>query len=333
MKVLISDYKKSMMPDHSPEINVFKKGFGEDVEIEIYPYEDSKKDEFMDKISDADILLTAFITIDKEILDAAKNLKFIALNSTGYDKVDLEEANKRKIGVSPVGEYCTWDVSESAVAFAFALNKGLKHYDLEINKEHKWDFSSFEAVPRIEESTVGIFGFGKIGQCTAKKFSGISKKIIANDISEKTKIAEKIGVKLASPDEIFEKSDIIINHMNYNKTNHEFFNKETFSKMKKHPIFINLARGLSVNHKDLEEALDNGLIRGAGLDVLESEFPDLEKEPLLGRDNVIITPHSSFYSKDSLYSLSTIPCENAVFFINGEYEKVFKLVNKDIFVR
>ena len=97
--------------------------------------------------------------------------------------------------------------------------------------------------------------------------------------------------------------------------------------MKKHPILINVARGGMIDEDDLVDALDNGLLRGAGLDVLSSELPDLTKSKLIHRENVIITPHSAFFSDDSIETCERISAQNITYFLNGEKEKVFKIVN------
>lgn len=327
MKVLISDYLSSMLPVHDLEIKTLKEGLGDDLEIEIYEYSDEKKEEFIDKIRDVDAILTAFIKLDKKILEKAKNLKVISLNSTGYDSVDLEYATKKGIGVCPVGEYCSEDVSESAVAYLFALNKGLKIYQKDIEKNYKWDFSVFHQVPRVSNLKIGIFGLGKIGKTTAKKLKGIVNEIYAYDPYINQIEATKYNVTMVEEDFIYENCDVIINHMRLTKENYRLFNMEKFKKMKKNPIFINLSRGLTVDQDALIKALDDKIIRGAGLDVLDDEIPDLKNNKLVGRDNVIITPHSSFYSKSSIDDLARLSCLNIVYYLKGEKDKVFKLVN------
>lgn len=327
MKILISDYLTSMLPDHTLEIETLKKGLGEDVEIEVYEYTDEKKDEFIQKLSEVDAILTAFIKLDKEVLSHAKNLKVISLNSTGYDGVDLEYATSRNIGVCPVGEYCSEDVSESAVAYLYALSKGFKTYQNDIENNYKWDFSAFEQVPRVSKSKIGIFGLGKIGKTTARKLNGLVEDIFAYDPYVDQFTASKFGVTMVDEDYIYENCDVIINHMRLTDENVRMFSKEKFLKMKKYPLFINLSRGLTVDHDALIYALDNKIVRGAGLDVLDDETPDLKNNKLVGRDNVIITPHSSFYSKTSIDSLAELSSLNIVYYLKGEKSKVFKLVN------
>ena len=327
MKILISDHPDSMMPDHELEIKTLKEGLGEDVEIEVYEYYDEKREEFYEHLKDADALLTAFTTIDAEAMDHAPKLKVISLNSTGYDQVDLAAATERGIGVCPVGEYCTWDVSESAIAYMYALNKHFKFYQREIDVDHKWDYAAAPQWPRIENQTLGIVGFGKIGKCTARKCKGIVGRIIANDpFIDKNLFAEN-GVEEVDVDTLLAESDIIVNHMNLNETNMHYFDAEKFAKMEKKPIVINLGRGLCVDEPALIKALDEGQIRAFGADVLYDETPDLANHPLVGRDNVIITPHSAFYSTTAIEDLERFSCQNIVYFLTGQKEKVFKLVN------
>lgn len=328
MKILISDYADSMMPSHELESQTLQEGLGGDIEIEVYAYADEARDEFYEHLATADALLTAFVKIDEDTLNHAPNLKVISINATGYDNVDLEAATKRGIGVCPVGEYCTWDVSESAIAYMSALNKHFKFYIQQIDSEHRWDYAAAPEYPRLEDQTLGIVGFGKIGKCTARKAKGLVKNILANDPFIDKNLFEENGATEASVDELLENSDIIVNHMNLNETNYHYFCAEKFAKMKKKPIFINLGRGLSVNEPDLIAAINSGQLRAFGADVLYDETPDLARHPLVGRDNVIITPHAAFYSSSSMRDLQVLSCQNIAHFLKGEKEKVFKLVNE-----
>jgi len=333
MKILISDYVDSMMPAHDLEAEVLHEGLGDDLEIEVYAYTDERRREFYERLAAADALLTAFVRMDEEAFEHAPNLKVIAINATGWDSIDLDAATKHGVGVCPVGEYCTWDVAESAIAYMFALNKHLKFYTREIEKEHVWNFAAAPQYPRIEDQTLGIVGFGKIGRCTARKATGLVREVIAYDPFASDDAFTGLGVRRAERvEDLFCDSDIIVNHMCLTDDNRGFFNTEAFDAMVRTPIFINLARGLSVDEDALLRALDSGRIRAFGADVLDDEVPDLENQPLLGRDNVIITPHSAFYSAASMRNIQVIPCNNIVHFLRGEREDLFKLVN-DVPVR
>lgn len=329
MKVLISDLPDSMMPDHTLEIETLRAGLGPEVQVEVYEYAEEKRDEFYERLSDADALLTAFTTVDAEAMAHAPKLKVISLNSTGYDQVDLEEATKRGIGVCPVGEYCTWDVSESAVAYAFALNKHFKFYQREIDERGKWDYAAAPQWPRMEDQVLGIVGFGKIGTCTARKMSGLVKRVIACDPYVDEVAFEALGVECVSKEELLAQADIVVNHMNLTEENVHYFDTAAFDAMAaRAPLFINLGRGLCVDEEALIKALDMGKLRAFGADVLYDETPDLANHPLVGRDNVIITPHSAFYSTTAIEDLERLSCQNIVHFLKGEKGKVFKLVNE-----
>ena len=328
MKVLICDHPDSMMPDHTLETETLQAGLGPDVEVEVYEYQEDKRDEFYEHLSDADALLTAFVTVDAEAMDRAPRLKVVSLNSTGYDQVDLEEATRRGIGVCPIGEYCTWDVSESAIAYMNALNKHFKFYQKEIDERHKWDYAAAPQWPRLEDQVLGIVGFGKIGTCTAEKASGLVKKVIAYDpYVDDVAFAER-SVTRVTKDELLAQADIIVNHMCLTDDNVHFFDEAAFAAMARKPIFINLGRGRCVDETALVAALDAGTLRAFGTDVLYDETPDLSTNKLVGRDNVIITPHSAFYSTTAIEDLERLSCENIVHFLNGEKDKVFKLVNE-----
>ena len=327
MKILISDYRASMMPSHDYEIQVLRKGLP-DAEIEVYEYSDEKRAEFYEKLQNTNALLTAFIRMDREALEHAPNLQVISINATGYDCVDLPEATKRSIGVCPVGEYCTWDVAEHTIALMLALNKNLKEYTYDIEKKHVWEYSISNIPTRISNQTLGIFGFGKIGKAVAKMARGLGMQVIAMDIADKKEEAEKLGVEMVAAEEIYERADVISNHMNLGAGNRDYFTIREFRRMKRHPIFLNMARGVSINEEDLAQALDEGILRGAGLDVLSDETPKLEGHPLVNRRNLIITPHAAFFSKEAFEDMQRISCENIVHFVKGEKENVFRLVNE-----
>ena len=153
-------------------------------------------------------------------------------------------------------------------------------------------------------------------------------RILVYSPTGKTINKEAYPVQFVSAEEFFEKSDIITNHMAIGKEHYHFFNEEAFRKMKRCPLFINVGRGAAVEEAALLKALQNGWIRGAGLDVLESEMPELKKTGLTGREQVILTPHSAFYSEESLRALQDISCDNLIYFFKGEWNKIHYIVNK-----
>ena len=326
MKVVITDYKDVLERDLEYEKNILSKGL-ENVEIIIYEY-NGDQNEFLEVVKDADAILTAFVDINKTVINACKNLKCIAINAVGYDYVDLEEATKRNIGICPIGEYCTQEVAEHTMSLILSLSRGIKHYINDIDERKIWKYQSINNLQRIEGQTLAIFGFGKIGRAVAKRALAFGMKVVAVDPYVKAEEAEKLNVTMVDAEYVWENADIISNHMNQNSSNNNFFTINEFKKMKKKPIFINAGRGSSVNEDDLLQAIDENLLRGVGLDVLDAENPDLDKNKLVGRENVIITPHAAFYSETSMRELQRISCENIVYYLNGEKEKVNRIVNE-----
>ena len=326
MKVVIADYPDSMMPTHDYEQEILQAGLV-DCEVIVYEYSDEKKAEFFEQMKDADALLTGFIQVDAELLAHAQQLKVVSINATGYDNVDLAEANARGIGVCPVGEYCTEDVAEFAITLMMQLVKNIKPYLYDIDIRRQWRYDVVAPNKRIAESTLGIFGFGKIGKAVAKRAKALGMTVIACDPFIDQESGATLGVELVDWQTLLARADIISNHMNLNETNIHFFNQEKFTAMQQHPYFINLGRGACVVEADLLQALDQHQLKGVALDVLSDETPQLDQHPFVGRTDVIVTPHAAFYSQTSLRELQRISTENIVHYLNGEKERVFKLVS------
>ncbi len=320
MKIVIADYRETLNRDLDYEAAIVKKMLPE-AQIVIYEYHNDKE-EFKQVIKDADAVKTAFIMMDRDLIDSAGNLKCISFGSAGYNNVDLPYASEKKIAVLAVPEYCTEEVADHAVTLMLALNKNLKIYE-KLVEEGKWRYRIDRKVHSLQSQTLGIVGFGKIGQAVAKRalVFGMNVKSVSSHLS-KTEAAA-CGVIKVELEELLETCDIISNHMKLTPQTKGYFNFYLFLKMKKKPLFINVGRGGTVVENDLIKALDRGLIRGAGLDVLEKENPELSVHPLVGRENVIITPHAAFYSEEAIKKLHTISTENMIYYLKGEYEKVF----------
>ena len=151
--------------------------------------------------------------------------------------------------------------------------------------------------------------------------------VIYYDIVRQTEQEEKFGYRFVDFDTLLAESDVLSLHMNLTEENYHMFNKEAFMKCKKHPIIVNEGRGPLICDEDLVWALDNGYIRGAALDMVESEDPDLDTCPLVGRDDVLLTPHSGYYSDTSNYLVAKLSMDNALYYVNGEYDKVKSIRN------
>lgn len=324
MKIVIADYPDVLGRELEKEY-AFLREVIPDAAIVTHPYTDPEA--FYDEMQDADGLLTAFIPLDKTVLDHMPALKAISINATGYNFVDLEETRRRDIPVCAIGEYCTQEVADHTMALMLALDRRLKTYIHTVDSEHCWKYYMASKPMGLNGSTLGLFGFGKIGRAVARRARGFGMRVLAVDTNADEQQAAELGVIITDAKTLLRESDVISNHMNLTAENWHFFDDAGFAAMEKHPIFLNVSRGGSVDEAALVRALDNGLIRAAGLDVLEAEKPDLEKCALIGRENVILTPHAAFYSARSIEALQRMSCHNLTDCLTGNRAHAFKIVN------
>lgn len=326
-KILISDFPEELKRNLDWEKKTLQEGLGEDYEIEVYPYENQEN--FIEKMRDVTVLLTAFLPVDAAVIAAAKNLKLIVVNATGYGTIDMEAANARKIAVCPIKEYCTQEVAEHTMALMLCLQRGIRSYEHAIEEKKSWNYLDVCGLKRIEGQTLAIFGFGRIGQAVAKRAKAFGMRILAVDPFLPKEVAEAAGAELVEKEFALAHADVITNHMNQTADNGHYFSEKEFAMMEQHPIFINAGRGSCVDEAALVKALEKGQVRAAGLDVLEAENPDMSKHPLAGRENVVLTPHAAFYSDTSMKELQRISCENLIHFCKGEYDEVFWIANRN----
>ena len=324
MKILITDYPDVLGRELEKEIAYLHEDLP-DAEILVYPYTDPEA--FYREAADADGLLTAFIPLDKPALDRLPALKAVSINATGYNFVDLAETRRRGIPVCAIGEYCTQEVADHTMALLLALDRNLKHYTDDIDRIGRWQYYAAPRPMGLSGAVLGLFGLGKIGRAVARRAQGFGMQVLAVDPYADPAQAAALGVTLTDADTLFARSDVISNHMNLTPENTGFFDYACFRKMRRRPIFLNVARGGSVNEADLVRALDEGLIRAAGLDVLEAEKPDLTHCALRGRSNVILTPHAAFYSVRAIEALQRMSCKNLTACLTGHPDKAFRVVN------
>lgn len=309
MKILISDYEDVLKRDLDYEKELLLKALPQAM-IEVYAY--TEEESFIEKMRDVNVLSTAFLPITKKVLREAVQLQCISVNATGYGNIDVEEAARRNIEICTVKEYCTQEVAEHTMALLLALTRNLKHYSSEIDKHQIWQYQSVPDMKRLAGQTMVIFGCGRIGQAVAKRARAFDLNILVVDPYFTQEQADDLGVTLVDKSNALKGADIISNHMNQNESNINYFSKDEFQSMQKTPVFINVGRGACVDEQALINALDGGWIRAAGLDVLKEENPDLTLHPLVGRNNVILTPHAAFYSEQSMRDLQRVTCENII---------------------
>jgi phosphoglycerate dehydrogenase-like enzyme len=281
---------------------------------------------FVAGIKDADIIINSYVDFQKDLLDVMDHCRVISFQSTGYNAADLDYAAKKGVAVVSILDYCTQETAENAIANMMALQRNTVGYNTAIQVNRVWDYSLFPGMKRVQGQTISIIGFGRIGQRVAHiAGKGLDMKVLAFDPFVPAEVAKSLDVTLVDMDTALAEGDVVSVHMNLTKDNKNMFNKETFAKMKKHPIFVNEGRGEMVVLEDLKWALDNKVIRAAAVDMLDSEDPDLSKCCLIEnppRTNLIINPHSGYWSDTSDYLVRKYSMENAINYVNGNYDEV-----------
>ena len=288
-------------------------------------YDNTPYNKIVERSIKGDIVIINKCNFDKHILSALPNLKYICESATGYDNIDLMEANKREIIVSNVKGYSTTSVVQQVFALIFALTNKSEYYSTQVHKERwtNYDFFTFWDFPisEISGKTLGLYGFGKIASKVAKIANAFGMNIIANRKNPDKGYGD--SVIHANLDELIAKSDILSLHAPQTQDNVNLINKLTLSNMKYNALLINTARGKMINERDLREALDNNIIAGAGLDVLSTE-PPRNDNPMIGAKNCIITPHQAWTSIEARQKLMSGVIDNINGFIEG---KLINVVN------
>ncbi|KGD86410.1 D-2-hydroxyacid dehydrogenase [Rhizobium sp. YS-1r] len=257
------------------------------------------------RIADADIVITNKAPVREQAIAAASKLKMIAVAATGYDVIDLAFAKERGITVSNVRGYAVNTVPEHTFALIFALRRSIVGFRQDViagewQRANQFCFFN-HPIRDLAGSTLGIFGRGALGKSVAKIAEAFGMKVI---------FAARKGTETIEPgytafDDVLKTADIITFHMPLTPTTRNLIGIEEFRRMKKRPLIINTARGGLVNEADLVTALNEGLIAGAGFDVLTKE-PPAPDNPLLAvleRPNVIVTPHVAWASDEAMQTL------------------------------
>ncbi len=324
MKILICDYANVCETDYTLTIQSIRAVL-RDAEVIVHHY--AGKEDLYRQAADADGMITAFLPLDEAFFAQAKRLKCVSVNAVGYGNIDLAAAQNAGVGICHIAEYCTQEVAEHTFALMNALNRNLKYYTRQVEQLLHWEYHSIPGGSTLSGQTLAIFGFGRIGRRVAALAQAYGMRVLAVDPYVSASDAQNSGAALVTSQEAFARADVITNHMNLTRENYHFFDDRAFGQLKRGPLFINVARGACVDEAALIRALDDGKIRGAGLDVLEAEEPVLAGHPLLNRDNVLITPHSAFYSRQSMERLQTISGSNLAYYLNHEPEKVHRVVS------
>lgn len=326
MKIVICDYKDTLESRDLNYETTLLAGLLRGAEIVIQPYEGEKS--LVEALKGAQGLITAFVKVGEPLLKQCPDLRCISVNATGYNAIDVNAAARYGVAVCAVKEYCTQEVADHTMSILLALARRLKAHQHWIDQEHRWQYRLVGSVPRLQEKTLAIFGLGRIGQAVAKRAKSFGIKVVAVDPYLPESVANQLEIPLVNKEYVCKNAHFISNHMVATKENETLFDEEFFDNLKQCPIFVNAARADAVDEKALVKALDHKQVSAAGLDVLANVGLDLQTNPLVGRDNVIITPHAAFYSDEALQALQTISCRSLAGYLTGNPSQVDFWVNQ-----
>ena len=276
---------------------------------------DAKPETILDVARDADALLTTYAKITGDMIRQMKRCRIISRFGIGVDNVDIAAATEGKIVVTKVPDYCLDEVSDHAMALLLAAARKITLANKQVHAG-RWEMPAVVPIHRLRGSVLGLVGFGRIPQLVAPKAKAFGMRVVASDPFIPKAVFDSAGVEGIEFAELVKISDFISIHSPLLPETKGMFNADLFRRMKPTAYLINTARGPIVDEKALADALDAKQLAGAALDVMPTEPP--VNSPLLGRDNVIITPHTSFYSEESLVDLQTKAAEEVARVLTGQ---------------
>ena len=317
-KIVITDYNYENLDQ---EKEIFS-----DLGVELFDFQCRTEEEVIAAAKDADAVMVQFAPITRRVLESLKNCKVVVRYAVGFDNIDLGAATELGIRVVNVPDYCTEEVSEHTVMLLLAIARKLCPLNQAVKEDH-WDFKVMRPVQRLKGTTVGLIGFGRIGRMVARKLSGFQFRIVVYDPYVEEALAAQYGVEFVDFQTLVGESEFLSLHVPlYEETKH-MIDKNVFGMMRKKPFIINTGRGGLIQEEDLVTALDQRIIRGAALDVMETE-PILLSHPLQSYENVILTPHAAWYSEEALSAIQLFAAKEVERVLKGFEPK--NLINQEV---
>ncbi|CAN7708312.1 D-2-hydroxyacid dehydrogenase [Paenibacillus sp. LjRoot153] len=287
---------------------------------ELTVYERTSESEIVERAAQADMVLTNKTPLSAQTLEQLPKLRYVGVLATGYNIVDVQAAKEKGILVTNVPAYSTYSVAQLVFALVLAFcHRVQRHSDSVLQGD--WagsvDFSySVSPLVELNGQTMGLIGFGQIGKQTALIAQAMGMKVIATG-SGRSVPQPVDGIEWVSLEELLQRADVISLHCPLTPATNELINAERIALMKSSAILINTARGGLLNEADVAQALNEGRLAGAGLDVLTVEPPKPDN-PLLHAQNVIITPHIAWATKEARARLMSVASSNARSFVEGQ---------------
>lgn len=322
-----------------PKVYVTRQLFDEAIEIleehadvEVYEGVDDAipRELLLEKVADVEGLLSLLTErIDAEVMDAAEGLKVISNYAVGYNNIDVAAATERGIYVTNTPGILTDTTADAAFALLMAAARRIPEADRHIRARgwiHAWGPRMFIGTD-VHGKTLGILGMGRIGSAIAKRAKGFDMKVIYHDIYRREDLEEELGIAYKSREEVLREADFVSLHVPLTPETHHMIGAGELAAMKETAILINTSRGPVVDEEALYEALRDGAIAGAGLDVFEVE-PINPGSPLLDLDNIVLTPHLASGSVETRTKMAVTAATNLVSVLQGKEPP--NLVNPEV---
>lgn len=312
MKIVIVDAlsDKDIIPKYLPQ----------DAELIITDRTTHSDEELIEDIKDADAVISEYSKFNKNVFANCPKLKFVVNRAMGVDNINLEDAREAKVAIASVPDYCLNEVAEHAMALIFSLCRNTVGYAMDV-KNGKWSWIDAPKLNRMANLTLGLIGCGRIPRNVARMAQAVGMKVIAYDPYLPAEVAKAANIELMSPTQLAENADVILNHLLLVPETRHFVNADFFKACKKHPLFVSTSRGATVDEHALCQALEDGTISRAFLDVVDSEPADFGSE-IFSAKNCFFTPHAAFYSVDAHEEVHRRSGQNVTDFFNGKYDDI-----------
>ena len=301
----------SVFPSLDPAMAALKR-----VDPEVRMAKSGAADDILAVARDADAVLVTYARLPGDLLRQLKRCKVIGRFGLGVDNIDIPAATECGITVTYVPDYCLHEVSDHAMALLLALARKIP-FSNRLVQSGRWEMPAVVPIRRLHGRVLGLVGFGNIPRALAPKAKAFGLRVVTHDPYVSKDVLAAAGVEGVGFDELLAMSDFVSVHAPLLPATRGLMNAQTFAKMKKGALLINTARGPLVDEAALVAALDSGQLGGAALDVVATE-PLAKDSPLIGRDNVILTPHTAFYSVEALEELQTKCASDVARVLSGE---------------
>ena len=307
-KVVITDYYYESIHQ--------EKAVMAEIGAELLDFQCKTEDEVIAAAAGCDALICQFAPITRKVIASLDKCKVIVRYAIGVDNIDVAAAEEHGIYVCNVPDYGVDEVSNHAIALLLDCAKKLTYLAGQV-KQGNCSYTTVKPLYRMEGKTLGLMGFGRIPRLVAKKMAGFGVHMIAYDPMINEDSAHALGVTPVSFDQLLRESDYLSVHCPLTEDTHHLFNEDAFRAMKPTAVFINTARGAVVKEEALIQALEEGDIAMAGIDVTETE-PIPTDHPLLKLDNAVVTPHAAWYSEEAVKSLQLKAAQEAARVLTGQ---------------